>query len=519
MSEGRRSSRRGRRGNQAGAVDPAATTSGFEQLAWQQLTMPFKPTEVATDEQVELIHDASMRILEQIGIDVLLPESREMMVAAGATAKGDRVCFGRKMIMELIDKVPGQFTLHARNPAHNIQVGKNFVNFGTVASAPNTNSLDGGRRPGNHQDYQTFLRLMQQLNIMHFTSGYPVEPVDLHPSVRHLHCLADCVTLTDKVFHCYSLGKQRNLDAMEIARIGRGISHEQFAEEPSIFTIINSNSPLKLDEYMLQGIIEMSSRNQVVVLTPFTLAGVMAPVTIAGALAQQNAEALAGIAFTQIVNPGAPAVYGGFTSNVDMKSGAPAFGTPEYVLAAQISGQLARRYKMPFRSSNVSAANSVDAQAGYESTMALWGAISGGSNFIMHGAGWMEGGLSASFEKMMVDADLLQMMAAYMQGVEITEASLGLEAIKDVGPGGHFFGTAHTMERYKTAFYSPIISDWRNFESWEEAGSPTAIQKANKVYKQLLAEYEEPALGDAQREELDSFIARRVEDGGVATDF
>ena len=481
--------------------------------------MPFEPTAVANEEQLELIHDGSMRVLEQIGIDVLLPEARQMMTDAGATADGERVRFDRQLIADLLESVPEQFTLHARNPSHNIIVGGNHVNFGTVASAPNTNSLDGGRRPGNQEDFRTFLRLMQSLNIMHFSSGYPVEPVDLHPSVRHLHCLADCVKLTDKVFHCYSLGKQRNLDALEITRIGRGVSADQFAREPSVFTIINSNSPLKLDDYMLQGIIEMSSRNQPVVLTPFTLAGAMAPVTIAGALVQQNAEALAGIAFTQIVNKGAPAVYGGFTSNVDMKSGAPAFGTPEYVLAAQISGQLARRYKLPFRSSNVCAANSVDAQAGYESTMALWGALSGGTNFVMHGAGWMEGGLSASFEKMMVDADLLQMMATYMKGVEITEEALGLDAIADVGPGGHFFGTPHTMSRYKSAFYSPIISDWRNFESWEDAGSPTALQKANTVYKKLLTEYQQPPIDAAINEELDAFIATRVAEGGVATDF
>ncbi len=517
MNSEERKPRRRRRGKSSAAS--AGANNLVEQMPWQQLSMPFAPTDVASQEQIELIHDGSMRVLEQIGIDVLLPKAREMMVAAGATANGERVCFGRETIMELISHVPSQFTLHARNPAHNFKVGAQYVNFGTVASAPNTNSLDGGRRPGNQQDFQTFLKLMQSLNIMHFTSGYPVEPVDLHPSVRHLHCLSDCVTLTDKVFHCYSLGQQRNLDALEITRIGRGVSAEQFAKEPSLFTIINSNSPLKLDDYMLQGIIEMSSRNQPVVLTPFTLAGAMAPVTIAGALVQQNAEALAGIAFTQIVNKGAPAVYGGFTSNVDMKSGAPAFGTPEYVLAAQISGQLARHYNMPFRSSNVCAANSVDAQAGYESTMALWGAISGGSNFVMHGAGWMEGGLSASFEKMMVDADLLQMMASYMKGVEISEEALGLDAILDVGPGGHFFGTPHTMARYKDAFYSPLISDWRNFESWTEAGSPSAVQKANTVYKKLLEEYTMPPLEAASKEELDTFVAHRLEQGGVATDF
>ena len=512
-----RSSRRGRR------AKPSATAEKqvLEQLPWKQLQHSGGFTEVASEEQLEMIHDTSMRILEEVGIEVLNDEARRLMVAAGATLddNGSKVYFDRGLIMEKIATVPSEFTLHARNPAHSIKVGHPYINFGSVASAPNTNSLDGGRRPGNQKDFRDFLKLSQSFNIIHFTGGYPVEPVDIHASTRHLDCISDFITYTDKPFHAYSLGKQRNVDAIEMARIARGISHEQLEQEASLFTIINSSSPLRLDEPMLQGIIEMSSRNQVVVLTPFTLAGAMAPVTIAGALAQQNAEALAGIAFTQIVRAGAPAVYGGFTSNVDMKSGAPAFGTPEYIRAAQISGQLARRYGLPFRSSNVNAANSMDAQSGYESTMALWGAISGGSNFIMHGAGWMEGGLSASFEKFILDADLLQMMASYLQGIEIDEASLALDAVKDVGPGGHFFGTEHTMSRYKNAFYSPLISDWRNFESWEEAGSPTALQKANQVYKQVLEEYEAPALEESITEELKAFVDRRKQEGGVATDF
>ncbi|NVK31990.1 MAG: trimethylamine methyltransferase family protein [Gammaproteobacteria bacterium] len=498
---------------------PQRSASAISQLPWQSLKMPYRPTEPVSDDQLEQIHLASLKILEQIGIDVLLPQARDIMQRHGADVDGMRVRFAPELILSMIETVPAEFTLHARNPAHNLTIGGNHVAFGSVASAPNTQCSDFGRRAGNHADYQTFLKLIQQLNIVHFTAGYPVEPVDLHASVRHLHCLRDCAVLTDKVFHCYSLGAERNLDALEIVRIARGISEEQLSQEPSIFTVINSNSPLKLDEPMLQGIIEMSSRNQPIVLTPFTLSGAMAPVSLAGALAQQNAEALAGIAFSQMVNPGAPAVYGGFTSNVDMKSGAPAFGTPEYLLAAQISGQLARKYQIPFRSSNVNAANSIDAQAGYESTMALWGAISGGVNLLMHGAGWMEGGLSASFEKMVLDADLLQMMASYMNGLTINEAELALEAIADVGPGGHFFGTSHTMERYESAFYSPIISDWRNFENWEAAGRPQAWQKANSVYKSLVDTYEAPAMDIATREALDAFVAKRVEAGGVATDF
>lgn len=497
------------------------TSSPLHQLPWQVLKNPYKPIEIIYEEQIEQIHHTSMRILEEVGMDILDEDARALMKQCGAkvTEGSHRVYFDRHLIMNYLASVPEQFTLHARNPAHNLSIGKKFTSFGTVASAPNASSMDGGRRAGNHADYQNFLRLMQSLNILQFTGGYPVEPVDIHASVRHLDCLADCVILTDKVFHAYSLGRQRNRDGIEIARIARGISPEQLDQEPSLFSIINSSSPLRLDQPMLQGIMEMSARNQVIMLTPFTLAGAMAPVTLAGAIAQQNAEALVGIAFTQMVRRGAPAVYGGFTSNVDMKSGAPAFGTPEYVLAAQISGQLARHYKIPFRSSNVCASNTVDAQAAYESSMALWGAIMGGTNFLMHGAGWLEGGLCASFEKLIVDADLLQMMAVYLQGVTVDEATLALEAVKDVGPGGHYFGTAHTMARYKDAFYAPLVSDWRNFETWQEAGSPTTYEHAHRVYKQILQHYEPPPLEAAIREELDEFVARRKREGGVATDF
>jgi trimethylamine--corrinoid protein Co-methyltransferase len=331
--------------------------------------------------------------------------------------------------------------------------------------------------------------------------------------------LADTVLMTDKAFHAYSLGRERIRDGIEIARIARGIDDETFEREPSLMTIINSNSPLKLDDPMCGGIIEMARRNQVVVLTPFTLAGAMAPVTVAGAVTQQNAEALAGLVLSQNVRPGAPFVYGGFTSNVDMKSGAPAFGTPEYMQSALLGGQLARRYGLPYRSSNVCAANTVDAQAAYESVFSLWGAVMGGVNILKHGAGWMEGGLQASFEKMVLDADLLQMVAAFLTPLEVNDDALAIDAMREVGPGGHFFGAAHTMERYSTAFYSPMISDWRNYEAWQEAGSPNAYEKANRLYKQLLVEYEQPPIDDAVREELEAFVARRKEEGGAPTDF
>lgn len=475
---------------------------------------------VLSDDALEAVHEASLTILEEIGMDVILPEARARMKAAGAEVLPgtDRVRFDRGLVMDMLASVPPAFTMHARNPLRNVAIGGDNLVFAQVATAPFVADRDGGRRAGNREDFRKLLKLAQSYDIIHTTGGYPVEPVDLHPSVRHLDCLSDLVKLTDKVFHVYSLGRQRNLDGIEIARIGRGVSREEMEREPSLFTIINTSSPLRLDGPMLEGIIAMSSMNQVVVVTPFTLAGAMAPVTIAGALVQQNAEALAGIAFTQMVRRGAPVVYGGFTSNVDMKTGAPAFGTPEYMKAVVAGGQLARRYNIPYRTSNTSASNTLDAQAAYESALSLWALVQGGGNLVMHAAGWSEGGLTASFEKFILDVDMLQMAAEYLAPLDVSPDALGLDAVRDVGPGGHFFGAPHTLARYETAFYSPILSDWRNFEAWSEAGRPTTYDHASRVFKERLAAYERPPLDPAIEEELDAFVARRKEEGGVPAD-
>ncbi|WP_417411004.1 trimethylamine methyltransferase family protein [Hoeflea sp.] len=492
-----------------------------ETLRYRSILNTQDPTLLLSAEGLEAIHDASLKVLEEIGLDFMLKEARDRLEAAGAkiVAGTERVRLDRDLVMDLVAKAPGPFTLHARNPERNIGIGGRNLAFAQVASAPYCSDRDNGRRPGTQEDFRNLVKLAQSYDIIHMTGGYPVEPTDIHASVRHLACLSDLVKLTDKPFHAYSLGKERNLDALEIARIGRGVTAEQMESEPSLFTIINASSPLRYDAPMLQGIIEMSSRNQVVVITPFTLAGAMAPVTIAGALVQQNAEALAGIAFTQLVRPGAPVVYGGFTSNVDMKSGAPAFGTPEYMKAVMAGGQLARRYGIPYRTSNTCAANTLDAQSAYESMMSLWGVVQGGGNFVMHAAGWMEGGLTASFEKFVMDVDMLQMVSEFLAPLDTSADALAMDAISEVGPGGHYFGTAHTLSRYETAFYSPILSDWRNFESWSLAGQPTTYDHANRVWKETLANYEAPPLDEAISEELDAFVARRTEEGGVPTDF
>ena len=491
------------------------------QRPWAQPRMRYAPTEAVSADELESIHEASLRVLEEIGMDFLDPDARALLAAAGARVEvgSERVRFDRAMVLSVIATAPSSFTLHARNAARNLRIGDDWVAFGTVASAPNVADLERGRRVGNRADYQDLIRLAQMLEVVHFIAGYPVEPIDIHPSIRHLDATYDALTLSDKAIHAYSLGRQRNRDCLELVRIARGIDDATLDTEPSIFTVINSSSPLRLDTPMLHGILEFSARNQVVVMTPFTLAGAMAPVTLAGALAQQNAEALAGVVMTQVVRSGAPVVYGGFTSNVDMQSGAPAFGTPEYMRTAMIGGQLARRYGLPYRSSNVSAANAVDAQAAYESVFSLWGAIMGGVNFVMHGAGWMEGGLHASFEKMVLDAELLQMVAAFLEPVVVDEDTLALSAIREVGPGGHFFGAEHTQSRFRTAFHKPMISDWRNYETWQEAGSPEAAGKANRIVRELLAAYQPPSIEPAIADELAAFVALRTAEGGVPTDY
>ncbi|CAB4362242.1 unannotated protein [freshwater metagenome] len=483
--------------------------------------MRLNHTEVISADEIEAIHEASLTILERIGMEFFCPESRSIMREAGADVdeSNGRVRIPRELLLSSISTTPSEFTLHSWNPERNLRIGGRWMAFGTVGSAPHYIDRNGVRRTGDREGFRDLIKLAYMLNTVHFVGGYPVEPVDIHHSVRHLEAAHDLLTLSDKHLHCYSLGRQRNRDLLEMTRIARGIDHETLLREPSVFSVVNTNSPLRLDTPMSQGMIEFARHNQPIVVTPFTLSGAMAPITLAGALAQQNAEALAGIAFLQIINPGTPAMYGGFTSNVDMQSGAPAFGTPEYVRTAMIGGQLARRYSIPYRSSNVCAANALDAQAAYESVFSLWGAVMGGVNFMMHGAGWMEGGLHASLEKMILDADLLQMVTKMLEPVVVDADTLAIDTIESVGPGGHFFGTQHTQDRFRTAFYKPLISDWRNYEAWQEAGSPQAPDKAKMLVTRFLDAYEPPAMDPAIRAELDEFVARRVAEGGVATDF
>ncbi len=490
-----------------------------DQPAFGQARRHLPATAILSVDELDAVHNASLRVLAETGVDFHHPEALRLLAAAGAQVDGERARFGADMIAAYLAHIPSQFTLHATSTERNVVIGDNWVTYGSVASAPNYVTLDGQRKSGDRAGFRDFLRLGHMLNAVQLFGGYPVEPIDLHPSIRHLEAAYDAYTLSDKAFHIYSLGQQRNLDGIEMARIARGIDQETLEREPSLLSIINASSPLRYDHPMLEGIIQMSARNQVIVITPFTLAGAMAPITIAGAVVQQNAEALAGLVFTQVVRKGAPVMYGGFTSNVDMRSGSPAFGTPEYAKACLIGGQLARKYGIPYRSSNVSASNAVDAQAGYESVWSLWGAIMGGANLVFHGAGWMEGGLHASYEKMVIDADLLNMVTQFLAPLDLSEEGLAVDAIAKVGPAGHFFGEAHTQARYTDAFFSPMVSDWRNWETWTEAGSPDARTRANRKARELLEAYVAPSLDGAIEAELRDFVDRRIAEGGVPTDY
>ena len=497
------------------------TPTGLVQPPIGSMRNPYPPMAILSDDEIEAIHNASLSILADIGMDFLHPIAREILRQAGATVSPDseRVRFDPELVTTLVAKAPSSFTMTARNPERSVGIGGNQIVFASVGSPPNVTDTERGRRRGNLEDFENLVRLGQSLDAVQVISGYPVEPVDLSPRTRHLDCLQRFVTLSDKPFHAYSLGRERILDGLKIAAIAHGVDIDELADGPvRLFSVINTSSPLRLDTPMIDGILEMARHNQLVVITPFTLSGAMAPATIPGALAQQNAEALAAIALVQAINPGAPVIYGGFTSNVDMKSGAPAFGTPEYAKAVIIGGQLARRYGLPYRSSNVNASNCVDLQAAYESCNSLWALTLGHANFVMHGAGWLEGGLTASFEKMVLDAELISNIASFLRPITVDADTLALDAVHEVGPGGHYFGAQHTLARYETAFYSPMLSDWRNFGAWEEAGSRDALARANTIYRSLLDSFEPPLLDLSIQEELETFVAKRKEEGGAPVD-
>jgi trimethylamine--corrinoid protein Co-methyltransferase len=493
----------------------AEQTQAVPQPHWGQVRIPFAPLELLDEEGLVRIETTALRVLEELGLEFMSEEAVAILEKHGASIV-DRstglVRLGREVVKEYVAKAPPIFTLHARNPQRNLLVGANSINFLPVGGAPNVADLDRGRRPGTFADQVVLLKLQQCLNCVHTAGGVQVEAQDLPVPSRHLDLHRAQVLFSDRVFGARGIGRARVKDALEIARLARGISKEQLLHEPTTFTITNTNSPRRVDKELIGGLMELAENGQVVCVTPFTLAGAMAPITVAGALAQQHAEALGVIAFTQMVRPGTPTIYGGFTSNVDMKSGAPSFGTPEYIRATIIGGQLARRWKLPFRASNVTASNAVDAQATYEAAMSLWACVLSHTNWLHHATGWLEGGLVASFEKVIIDAEMIETMCAWMAPLDLSNDALAFDAISEVPPGGHYFGASHTLSRFENAFHRPLVSDVRNFQNWAEAGGHDATRRANLIWKRMLEQYNQPQLDKARLEAIEGYIAKRREE-------
>ena len=492
----------------------AARTGSAPLTPLPRLTNRWPPLEILSREQLERILDAAYRVLEEAGLEIRSPAARAIYARAGALVDepAQMVRLGRDLIEAQLRHAPERFVLHARNPARHLFIGDNVVNFGPVNGAPNIRDLEGGRRYGDIEAFRNILRLTHALGVLHWQGGIVVEPVDVPVPIRHLHAYQAHIECADIVWAARGVGGVQAQDAIAMSALEHGCTVEALAERPTLMTVTNVNSPRRVDEGILENIMTMARHGQCVVITPFTLMGAMAPITLAGALVQQTAEALGIIALCQLIRPGTPCVMGGFTSNVDMRSGSPAFGTPEYVHAVLAGAQLGRRLKLPVRTSAVNASPAVDAQSTYETAFSLQAAVLSHSHLINHAAGWLEGGLSASLEKIVVDAELLRNWAEILKPIEFSDDDLAVEAIKDTAVGGHFFGAAHTLARYQSAFYRPLLSDWSSFESWTEAGARSATERATAVWKKLLAEYVPPPLDPAVREAVAAYVARRTDE-------
>ena len=479
----------------------------------QQTRNRWKPYEIATEQMIAEVHDASMQILENTGMRFQDEQAMDYWEKAGA--KVDRstqhVWPDRGLIELLVAKAPSSFTIRARNPERSRLMGENSINYLGNAGMVFARDLDRGRRPGTEADWIINAKLIQMTNVLHFAPFMAVVMHDVPVHEKHLRGFLNGTLYSDKPLMSISHGYVIPQDGIEMAKIVHGDLRPD--DGPITGGVVNVNSPLAYDDRMLGGMITFAKSKQFVVVTPFILAGAMSPVTMAAAIAQQNAEALAGIALLQLVNPGTPVIYGGFTTNVDMRSGAPAFGTPEGAWALFLGAQLARHYGLPYRGSgSLTTANIPDGQSSAESLWNLWPCVMSHTNLVFHAAGWLESGLTVSFEKLVMDAENLAMMEHMLQGPEWSKDAFALDSIHEVGPSGHNFGTQHTQERFETAFYPAFIHDRRNLGTWQEGGSEDVVKRANTLWKTLVREYEKPSLDIAIQEELQEFVTKRTKE-------
>ncbi len=473
--------------------------------------------DVFSDEQAADMHGTALRILEELGMRVLLPQARAILAGGGARVDeaSGMVRIGRDMVEAALASAPSSIPCIAGAPHRDLVLEPGSLVFQPGAGAPNATDLERGRRPGSARDYREYIRLTQHFDVFHMISPQ-VEPQDVPTHERHYFTTEAQLTLSDKFPFVFSRGTPQVVDCFEMIRDFRGLGDGAFASAPHCYTIINTNSPRTLDVPMAQGLIDFARHGQLSIVTPFTLMGAMAPITVAGAVTLSHAEALAAIVLTQLVRPGAPVCYGTFTSNVDMKSGAPAFGTPAHFQASLAAGQLARLIGLPWRSAAGSASNLNDVQAANENQFGLWGCLMAGANVVIHAAGWLEGGLTVSYEKLVTDAEVLNMIAELCAGAQAGVDEIGFDgAIAEVAPQGHFFATTQTMARYNTEFYEPVVHDYANFGTWVERGARDANTRATEVWKAILASDARPETDGARREALASFIARRKAEGGA----
>jgi trimethylamine--corrinoid protein Co-methyltransferase len=489
------------------------------QQPWQQLRNPLPRLTLISTDEVEALHQAALAILETIGIRCAVKEARDIFAKAGAIVDeaDHRIRVGRDIVEAALKTAPSELILTPRNSARAVKLGHDHLTTAAVLGPPNCTDLIRGRRSGTLADLRELLKLTQFFNAVQM-NGWPVEPLDIEVRFRHLDAAFAMLTLTDKVPYVFCQSRQRIADVLAMCAIARGETLEQFAGRPGVFSIINTNTPLQYDVPMTVGVMDMARHGQPTLITPFVMAGASTPATIASAMALNTAEILFGLTLAQLVRPGAPVLYGCAAMNVDMKTGAPAYGLAEMHRCTIIGGQMARRYDIPLRSSNFSASNIPDFASGYESANAGFAALSAGAHLLMHAAGWVEGGLCTSYEKFVLDCEIVQTLAQMLQPVQIDTQSLALDEIAEIGPGGHFFGAARTLETVETAFYRPLVSITQNYGAWIESGGKSAAERATGIWQEALNIYREPAIDPAVRDELAAFVATRKEQGGAPID-
>jgi trimethylamine---corrinoid protein Co-methyltransferase len=448
------------------------------------------------------------RLVTEIGVQFDSERARELFRQAGQRVEEETVFFDPEFLLEQVAKAPREFDVQARNPDNSIHIGGDSMAFGAVYGPPFVREGDV-RRDATMHDFERFAKLAQSFPVLDSAGGIICEPNDAPLDSRHLDMTFALQTLTDKVHMGNVVSGVNARDTIAMSEIVFG-GRDRIVETPTLISLINCNSPLRWDERMLESLFEYTLAGQPCVVTPFILMGAMSPVTIPAALVQQIAEALSGIALTQLINPGAPVIFGSFLSNIDMQSGSPTFGTPESGIGLLCTGQIARHFGLPFRSGGgLTSSQVADAQAGYEALMTMLPTFLAGANWVMHSAGWLEGGLVAGFEKFIVDVEILQMMQAEFKPLEIDDDSLAFGAHEEVGHGGHFLGAMHTMERFRTCFYRPLLSSSDNYEKWTRTGALDTNARASKIYQKKLEEYVAPPLDDAIRAELEEYVVRR----------